>query len=117
MAVVRSFPHRAQRMSWASVPSCITLSDLAAISSLVAAHGSYVSIELPTKPATRESTVVMTGVPGHGSSWKVGCFLGQDGSSLIQTFHLGHGCFLRRLACAMERRDAFSAISPHGIAS
>ena len=97
MAVVRSFPHRAQRMSWASVPYCIALSDLAAVSSLVAAHGIYVSIELPIKPATRESTVVMTGVPGHGSSWELGYFLGQDGSSLMQTFHLGHGCVLRRL--------------------
>src|SRR5262245_26227220 len=80
IAVVRSFPQRAQRMSWASGPYCIALSDLAAVLSLVAAHGSYVSIELPTKPATIESTVVMTDVPGHRSSWKFGCFLGQDGS-------------------------------------
>src|SRR4030095_5202451 len=75
MAVVRSFSHRAQWMSWASVPYCIALSDLAAVLSLVAAHGSYVSIELPTKPATIESTAVMTGVPGNGSSWEVGGFL------------------------------------------
>src|SRR4029453_7553817 len=40
--VVRSFPHRAQRMSWASIPYCIALSDLTAVLSLVAAHGSYV---------------------------------------------------------------------------
>ena len=116
IAVVRSFPHRAQRMSWASGPYCISLSDRAAVLSLVAANGSYISIELPTKPATIESTVVITGVSGNGSSWELGCFLGQDGSSLMQTFHLDHGCFLRSLERAMERWDAFSAIIPNGTA-
>jgi hypothetical protein len=54
--VLRGFAHRAQWISWASVPSCISPSDFAAVLSLVTAHGSYVSIELPAKPATREST-------------------------------------------------------------
>jgi hypothetical protein len=95
MAVVSVLPQRAQCMAWTSGLSCISPSDLAAVLSLVAAHGSYVSIKLPTKPATIESTGVMPGVPGNGSCWKLGGFLGEDGSQVIQTFHLGHGCFLR----------------------
>ena len=84
MEVVKVFPHRAQCLSWASKPSCISPSDLEAVLSLVAAKGSYVNIELPAKPATRESTVVMTGVPGNGSCGQLGLFLRQDGRQVIE---------------------------------
>jgi hypothetical protein len=73
--VLRGFSHRAQWISWASVPSCISPSDLAAVLSLVTTNGSYVSIEFPAKPATRESTVVMTGMPRNRSCRHVGFFL------------------------------------------
>ena len=105
--VLRGFPHRAQWrscMSWTSVPYCISPSDLAAVLSLVAANGSYPSIELSTKPATRESTVVMTSMPGNGSYWELRFFLRQDGSQLVEAFELRHGCFLQLGRCcpAME---------------
>jgi len=91
-------------MSWTSVPYCISPSDLAAVLSLVAANGSYPSIELSTKPATRESTVVMTSMPGNGSYWELRFFLRQDGSQLVEAFELRHGCFLQLGRCcpAME---------------
>ena len=56
------------------------LSTADTVLSLMAANGSYVSIELPPKPARRESTVVMTGVLGNGSYGELGFFLSQDGS-------------------------------------
>jgi hypothetical protein len=71
-AVLRGLAHRAQWISWAAGLSCISPSDLAAVLRLVTVHGSSVSIELPAKPATRESTVVMTGMPRHRSCRPVG---------------------------------------------